>query len=619
MLGMLIGFFIFYLCFSAGRTILGLFRLSGINSDEEFVLGTALGLGVLSYVVLIFGLLHVLSFWCLWGALALFTGLAISKVRNDLRVLSQAFQCWSIPLGTFNRIIFVLGGLVLLASFAGLLTPDTSNDSLCYHLHLPKIFLAQGVIGPVPYEFNAFFPFFMEMLYTLGLGVYGLTLAQFFHFALGILATLGIVVFVRRQVPVQYAWWGAILFFTTPVVVNQYTTTYVDVGLACFAWLALMATFRWIETRQTGWILIAGIFSGFALSIKYLGLISVAGIFLIALWEICFRKRGAKNDWSPLGVFCAGALACSFYWYLRSYLELGNPVFPYFAKLFGYGDATIHYNDVGFPKTWLNFFLSPWRMTMFPEKFEGFGVHIGPAYLAFLPLAFMTIRKIQGVLALSFFSIFFMGCWFLLGQDMRFFVLALPGLAALIAFGFSQFDKPDLAGKGMRALLIVSLCFNAGLAFYHFRDSFKVAVGLETRTNYLTRVERSYPAADFANKNLPVNSKILAVDESHLFYFKRPIVRESVYSFFTGYEKKALSEKEALARVARENFTHILLVENGTVQDRFQALPAMRLARILRGESDPLANYLTLVDERKFEGPGGIWNYRLYRIERERL
>lgn len=619
MMGLLIGLFIFYLCFSMGRAVLGIFRLGSISGDEGFVIGGALGLGMMSFSVLILGLLHLLTPGWLVVALALFTGIAVLRVRGDRRVLVEAFRCWTIPPGTFNRIVFILGGLVLLSSFAGLLTPDTSNDSLCYHLHLPKIFLAQRAIGPLPFEFNALFPSFMEMLFTLGLGIQGLPLAQFFHFAVGVLTALGIVAFARRQVPAPYAWWGAIIFLTTPVAVNQLTKTYIDVALAGYTWFSLMAVLQWMETRKTGWILLAGIFSGFVLSIKYLGLISVAGIFLIILGVIFREKGGTRVLWRQLFIFCAVAFMVSCYWYFRSYFELGNPVFPYFAKVFGAGDASIHYDDIGYPKTWINFLLSPWRMTLFPERFEGFGVHLGPAYLAFLPLGFLALKKVRGTTALLFFSFFFYACWFLLGQDARFFVPVLPALAVLIAFGFSCFDRPDMAGRGMRALLIVCLCFNAGLAFYHFRDSFKVAMGMETPEAYLRRVERSYPMAVFVNKNLPVNSKILVADEAHLFYFQRPIVRESVYSFFTGYEKETTSEKGALARIAGENFTHILLVDDGTGSDRFEMLPAMRLARILREERNPLADFLELVDERRFEGPKGAWNYRLYRIEKEKL
>lgn len=613
MVGILLGFFLLYLCFSVGNALLGLFRLGKTEDDESFVFGTALGLGSLSYGVLVLGLFQVLAFWWLWGFLAVFTLVAVLRVRGDLRVLGGVWQCWLFPLGLFDRIVLVLGGFTLFMSFAGLLAPDIANDSLCYHLHLPKVFLAHQAIGLVPHEFNALFPFLMEMLYTLGLGIFGVTLAQFFHYATGILMALGVVCFSRRMIPVQYAWWGGLLLVTTPVIVNQFTTTYVDVGLACFSWIALMAAFRWVETRNPGWVLLAGIFSGFVLSVKYLGLISVAGIFLFLAWDAAFGKR-QENPWRLLALFCFGVFVCSAYWYFRSYFELGNPVFPYFAKLFGSGDSTIHYDDIGFPRTWLNFILSPWRMTMSPEKFEGFGVQIGPAYLAFLPLASLSVRKNRWALALGLFAFFFLGCWFMLGQDMRFFIPALPVLAALIAMGLSSYDKPDILGKGMRVLLVLALCVNVGLALYHFRGTFRAALGLESREAYLSRTERSYRVAQFVNRILPKEAKILAAEETHLFYFNRPIVRESIYAFDTRYAEGLKSPRDVLRTLADNGFTHILVVESPYRAD-FSDMDVLRIPRVTREMLNELAGDLRLLYNENFNVPNGqVWNYRLYQI-----
>ena len=620
---LLLGVFIFFLSLSLGRQALGLLRIS-CQSDEELVFGTGLGLGIISYAVLLLGLLNLLRRPFLWGLLGVLLVLSILTAKGSFQAIRGAASAWKWRLNKTSALILSLSLVTLGASLLGTLTPETGNDSLCYHLHLPKLFLEQGSVSSFPYEVNSLFPFFMEMLYTLALGLVfthgqpsltgGMILAKFFHFGTGLLAAGAILIFLRRRVRIHFAWYAALLFLTTPVVINQMAGTYVDVAAACFSTLALLAALRGIEEKKVGWMVLAGIFAGFTLSVKYLGLISVLGIFLLILRPFS-QLRNLHPVVRNAGIFLGAAALISGYWYLRAYLEIGNPVYPYFYSVFKSGYAHINYNDIGVSKDVWSFLCLPWTITMHPEKFEGFGVQIGPGYLAFLPVIFLFgLKKIAHWRSFLFFAAFYFACWFWLGQSLRFFIPVLPVLAILMAQGLSLMEERNQLGRGIKVLFVTVFLIHAGLALFHYRGSYKVALGLESGDEYLNRVERTYSTAQYVNSNLPENSKILNCDDPRMFYFRCPILREGVYGDRTGYFKKADSVRGVLKYLMDQGFTHILWAKHANAEAR-KWTESLRVPYLLEKKEKELATFIEPIYTKKVTtSDGEKMLYRLYQL-----
>lgn len=546
-------------CFSLGSRVLVLLKVP-VKKDETVVFGTALGLVALAYAVLFLGLCGILFPPMLWALLAGLAVLAAADFRANVRALGSGFSEWKIPATLPNLTMFLLSAVPVLSALLGTLAPEIANDSLCYHLHLPKLFLKHRQVGMMPYEVNSLFPFLMEMLYTLGLGTGGVTLAKFFHFSTGLLAAGAVLMYLRRYVKVEVAWFSALLFLTTPGIANQLDTTYVDAAFTCFSLLVLIPVLHWTETRGRGWIVLAGIFAGAVLSVKYLGLIPVLILCSMIAWTSFKDNRDLKGALKAVLFFLGPAFAVSAYWYVRSWIELGNPVYPYFYQIFKSGDPAMTYDDIGVKKTLLNFLAIPWTITMHPEKFEGFGVQFGPAYLAFLPAILFNLKKIPCWRRLCGFCFFYLLIWFFLGQDLRFLYPILPVLAILMGFGLAKVDWKGAIRKSVAVLAGFVLLLNALLAIYHFRNIYPVALGLRTPESYLGRMERSYRISRQVNQSLPEGSRIL-VEESHLFYFDRPIVREVSYAQFTEYFKAAKSAEDVFMRLAGDGFTHILTSE----------------------------------------------------------
>ncbi|MDP3920115.1 MAG: phospholipid carrier-dependent glycosyltransferase [Candidatus Omnitrophota bacterium] len=600
-----------FLCFSAGRLCITRWRIT-MEKDEQVLFGTAVGMGMLSYGVLLLGLMGQLRLVSLCGLLIVLLIMSAMNWGHSWAALKRAVALWEPKAHPWNTAIFLGSGLCLATAFLGVLAPETTNDSLCYHLHLPKLFLVSGTIGPIPYEVNSLFPFFMEMLYTAGLTVGGEALSKYFHFLTGILAAMAVLVYARRYTSRVYAWWAALLFLTTPGIINQLSTTYVDVGLTCYGVLALYGYLRWRETRETSWAVLAGMCAGFMLSIKYLALIACLGMGLLLIYELIRRRQLLRGLISVIPWFLIPMCLCAGYWYVRAYVELGNPVYPYFYSIFKAGDPTIHYNDIGVSKNILSFVAVPWLMTMRPDIFEGFGVQIGPGYLAFLPLAFMSRSKIPNAGSLAFFSLFYLVCWFFLGQSLRFLYPILPVLAMLMAGGFAYSSSLGNVGRWVPAMVAAVIWIHAGVAFYHHRSIYQVALGLESGTEYLSKRERSFDVAQWVNKNLDADSRIMNVDETHMYHFERPIVREIVYAGRTEYYEGAESAADVVRRLLADGFTHILDVSRPSDGSHSGQSP-FRLPRLLREGQKELALHLDLLYTHAFrEDSGEAVRYRLY-------
>ncbi|HNV87177.1 MAG TPA: hypothetical protein PKL97_09495, partial [Candidatus Omnitrophota bacterium] len=272
----------------------------------------------------------------------------------------------------------------------------------------------------------------------------------------------------------------------------------------------------------------------------------------------------------------------------------------------------MHYDDIGVPKTLLNFLMIPWTLTMHPDKFEGFAVQLGPSYLAFLPAVFFGWRKIpcRGILAA--FAFFYLAGWFLLGQDLRFFFPAVPVLSILTGFALAQVWNDAAIGKAVRFLAAGVFLLHTALAVYHFRRIYPVAFGAETMDHYLEGMERSYRIAKFVNENLAPGARILAADEAHLFYFDRPISRECSYARETAYYLRAQSSDQVFRSFERDGFTHILFVESPDVGPAGDLEP-LRVARILSGP-EKNAFVKSVYIQRSSRIGGGQINYSLYEI-----
>ncbi len=177
----------------------------------------------------------------------------------------------------FLVIIMVVSCIVLLA-----FVPPTSRDALIHHLAIPKLYLKNGGIYEIPSLKFSYYPMNLDLLYAIPLYFGSDILPKYIHFFFALLTCWLIFVYLNEKLNNFYAVFGALFFLSLPVIVKLSTTVYVDLGLIFFSTASLIYLIKWME-RGFGfkYLLISSIMCGFALGVKYNGIIS---LFLLGLF-----------------------------------------------------------------------------------------------------------------------------------------------------------------------------------------------------------------------------------------------------------------------------------------------------------------------------------------------
>ncbi|OGW83090.1 MAG: hypothetical protein A3C47_04705 [Omnitrophica bacterium RIFCSPHIGHO2_02_FULL_51_18] len=467
---------------------------------EEKLFSLALGITALSLLVLLLGLAGGLNDVVLWTVLV-----GCVFLRGPANRLER------FHFTVVERFLLVVGGGILFLSWLQALAPPTGNDALAYHLAHPREFLLKGGISHLELTRESLWPYQTEMLFTLGLLLQGTILAQLMHWLFFGLTAVLIFSLGKRFYGQRAGLLSALVFLLTPAAFAQSGQAYVDLSLAFFMLAAAYALVLRGTLGETPSALLAGLMCGAALGTKYLALGPAAILWALLLFE----RRGFK----PVFIFMLSALAVSAVWYARSWVILGNPVYPFFAGVFGgHGFESQAGKHVGFGKDWLSFLLFPWNVTMHPDRFGG--EIIGPLYLMLAPLALLKPEKTSrtGVILGAFTSLTLIFL-FTQSQHARFALSVLPVLAVGAGVGL---DKAVSAGGLLKkTVLLVFSCVMLAHGFIYVYRTHKVLAVVSGRVNvekYLSEHERSYQGHRYLREHLKEGQSVFNAAESRVFY-----------------------------------------------------------------------------------------------------
>ena len=424
------------------------------------------------------------------------------------------------PTGTSRFCIKILLLLLFAAVIASIMVlswvPPVSRDALTHHLAVPKLYLQQGAIYEIPDVKFSYYPMNLDLLYMIPLYFGNDILPKLVHFAFALLTAWLIFSYLRKRLDGLYACGGALFFLSLPVIVKLSITVYVDLGLVFFSTAALMALFKWIESRfKLKYLILSAISCGLALGTKYNALIVL--FLLTAFVPLLYNQRArresdTKEEISGPGtlsrqmraigcgiLFCLIALIVFSPWMVRNYIWKANPVFPLYNSYFNPPksglspvlDTNVKFeinhsksaNDknvssvrgpfavrkVVYREAWWEIALIPARIFFQgrdddPRYFDG---KLNP-FLFLLPIfAFFQLATTSAAVtvekkALLWFAILFI-LYAYLKTDMRirYITPAIPPLVILATFGFYQIHKylsqRQLQGRGPRAQIMASV------------------------------------------------------------------------------------------------------------------------------------------------------------------
>lgn len=223
--------------------------------------------------------------------------------------------------------------------YLAFLLPPYDYDGLWYHLTAVVAWIQAGKIVITPYTFwtnvypantELFFGWLMLFLHSDLL----VRLGQFVFAGAGAFAVMGI----GRMVGLKYtpAVAAGCLFFLTPIVLLQATTNYVDVAFASMFLIFFYFLFCSIEQLNSGNLVLAGLAGGITIGMKSTGIIYIGICLPLLLGILLYRRRLSIHQVrNTLVLLCGPIVLLGSFWYLRTWVVYGNPLYPVTIHILG--------------------------------------------------------------------------------------------------------------------------------------------------------------------------------------------------------------------------------------------------------------------------------------------
>lgn len=552
-----------------GRLCLSITAIPLASRVEGFFLSAGIGITITGYAVFLLGVAGSLDpsgIYLLLISLALFSMAGWARVVRTVPASLSGRSGWDLPAA-------VVLGILLIAGFLLVLTPETGKDALIYHLAVPKLYLLHHGFYFIPGNVFAGYPHLGEMHYLLALFLQNDILAKAINYAVLCGILLGMGLFSRFLLQEQvYPTLSMLIFLSIPSVFAVSHAAYNDLIVTFFTLAAIYSFLRWSEHRLTSWLILCGVFSGSAAACKYTALLMTPLGCLGILWFASHRKTEALRALRLLTLYVTAAFIAGSPFYLKNWFMTGNPFYPFFYGIFGGrgwdADQARLYDlfiqSLGMGRDFLDYLLLPWNVSLRAKidspEFDGI---LGPIFLLTLPFL-VALRRwetpVRVVLVYAFLTFLF---WASSAQQIRYLIPLFPLLALVTGVILTRYRTQ----KRIFALLIcvVSGClvFNG----YHIIRDFirisplRIAAGIESRDDFLTRTLPPYRMYRFVNTHLPPDARVfLLYMKNYTFLCDRGCYADSMFEAHT--VQKILREESSADgvrnRLKAMGFTHLL-------------------------------------------------------------
>ncbi|MDQ3347162.1 MAG: glycosyltransferase family 39 protein [Acidobacteriota bacterium] len=554
---------------------------------ERIVFAAVTGAGVVSYgsLLLAFAGIYRPVVVALLIATLILTGLGLSSHATVERPLHDAAG-----VSTTTTVWYALTAVALGYGLIAALAPEKEYDALWYHLQLPRLWLEAGRPVDLIHEYVSLYPLTWELVFGAGMVLGGPVGAKLLHFACLPLLALLVWQAARRYMPGVSPAFAAALVVTTPTLLWESTTTYVDLALALHSAAACYALARYAGTKERGWGIVAALQFGLAASTKHLGVV----VTIIALTLFVVAAARSRGGWTrllrPAILIAMLAAAVPFPWYVRAWTASGNPVFPEMFALFGASpparwDAM---TDQGLARFKMHFGLGrspaallalPWNVTVHGALFGG---SLGPLFLVLVPGLLFTRRHPAAVKWLVGGVVAYVAVWAspISSFQLRFLMPIVPPLALLAAAGLKSISVRavtcvprghTIATCGVLCLAVFNLPpftsfheadrrgWNGWLTHVLRESPVRVLAGRESEAAYLRREVPSFGAWEAVNAQLPARVRVLAFSEGDQFYAGRPRVsHDATIARGAVWGAGAEDVDAAVAALRHLEITHVL-------------------------------------------------------------
>jgi 4-amino-4-deoxy-L-arabinose transferase-like glycosyltransferase len=366
-------------------------------------------------------------------------------------------------------------------------------------------------------------PKLVEMLYVGALSFGSEIFAKLIHFFFGILILISIYKISRKFISEKYSLIAAMIFYSSLVVGWESIAAYVDLSRTFFEIMAFWGFLNWFENKKNlKWLIISGIMLGFAITAKLIAFESLIIFLGLFIYEAICRKTKIITFFKDCFVFVLSSLIIPLPWFIFSYVNTGNPFYPYFSKIavdsgqtFSFPNLTIILKD-------------------FYNLFLNLSDPISPLYLILLPLIFISLKKSElKIKLLALYMFLSILIWYLTleARGGRFVLPYLPVFSIIASYSIYK-----LRSRGLRFFLIivVVLIFLSSISYRYLANSkfIPVILGQETKSKFLIKnlnfsFGDFYDTDGYLRKKIKPSDNVLLFGFHNLYYIDFPFVDSS--------------------------------------------------------------------------------------------
>lgn len=589
---------VLFVCLVWGRSIWQLLKLPLTANNLLWMF--ALGIGIIFFCVILFftaaiGFYRPFILNILGGLTFVLAIGAVIKNRRQFFTLSL-YEQREPPIPVVISIFFFSAMVIaLFPVFISALAPPNNWDEIVYHLTNPKKYLSAGGFVYLPFMLYENMPHYLNLLYGW-LMSYGTESApRLFHFALGIATAVVMWLICVRYFGKMPAYLSVAIFLTTPLITSEMSVAMVDVGLAFFFLLGLMALFLWNDSAATEskWLWVAGIFAGIQAGCKYQGVYGLIALFVCLIF-MQVRALSPKALVKATLYFLTPASLLLLPWLVKNIIMVHNPVYPNLYSIFGGRDWSAEHSQqmliwlgsMGMGKSVADFFLLFWRLPIrgwyYYSRFAGI---ITPFYFLPLPLLLFFQWKtengnlqvkskktseshILGYLLIT--AITYLISWFTGSQQLRFLIPALALFAILSGVVLGNLLQRIVVAMPAFAIILTIVVLGGIVAtgifaepkdFLLLGQRLNVALGRYDRDTFLAEAISGYKMIKYINQNLPPEACLLMLFDNRGYYLQREYIAEGTFevSRIAAVIGKASSPEDILKFCQQFGITHILL------------------------------------------------------------
>lgn len=420
---------------------------------ERLALAFILGSGVASLAIL---LLRGLDVPVPLAALAAVAVLGAARLRPDTTTRPDpAGAGW---VRAVDAATLALAGLTFVAALA----PETSWDGFEYHLPMVRAW-SEGPIRALPAVLDAEFRAGVDLLYlpAVAAGAPDAAAAVSAGFALALAALIRAEA-RRRASPGAGVLAGAFALLV-PFTLDAAPTTYVDLGVGAYGFLALLSADRWNRTGSARALGVCALALAFAANAKLHAFALCPAALAIA--TLGGRRPPARVLAGCTGLVFAGVAP----WLVKAAVTSGNPFFPFLGGWLGTGATTEQVLSLRRFRLSTDFWMDRGVggfLRYLVSIHVGSNPHvsglIGPLPLALAPFALQRVSRATTVLAVTLAGLFVLQ--FMAMPALRFGAPLLPFLAIAAAVGGARLARAGPAARGLLGVAFALLAVHHGAA-----------------------------------------------------------------------------------------------------------------------------------------------------------